>query len=469
MSSEIDQFLASEAAQGLLAGQGEFQLDAQKAIEKLSRFALPEPGLWVLKMVQAAVCLGVETIDFTFQRRKVTVGFANAGNWNAESLLEQLLGGTNSPDSARRHLFSGILGAALGFSQEIEWNCGSSRVRVAKGGPVIESQEPSNTFSLEALRPYRSAFKSGFFTSPIRHLVQQTVQEYKALVDHSFVAPIRILVDKRPLGSSYQVLPAELPRKPNYDSDKSDGRGVMLAQIPVSGLGRPSLGYPLDELPLTTLGEPREKLGTLRLQAQERQPVEAVIGLYSCLQRRSRLNLIMDGVCLQRPLLFDDEGLGFLRPTFEDDADDIVLDVYLAVTWDDLDLSQFSVREQSFAPPVLKCMGAVCDVLDCLREECSKEWEFSKIPPARYESSSISLAGIAGVGVLSIFIPHAIVLGGIFGAGYVAVKAVQATGLGSGMVEKWMKSAHEKNVAVLKSRLEEVVRGVRQLTSAPVE
>jgi hypothetical protein len=57
--SEFDRYLVSEAAQGLFVESGQFQVLPEKA---LGKFALPEPGLWVLKMVQAAVAAGPEPI-----------------------------------------------------------------------------------------------------------------------------------------------------------------------------------------------------------------------------------------------------------------------------------------------------------------------------------------------------------------------------------------------------------------------
>jgi hypothetical protein len=462
-NSELDQYLASAAAQGLFQGEGDFKIQAEKALEKLSRFALPGPGLWVLKMVQAAVRLGASQIEYTFLRRKVTVEFDNRAGWEAEALLGQLLSATVSEDRACRHLFTGILGAALGFSQEVEWSCGGSCVKVGKLGPVAQAQKPSDKFVFTARRPYRPAFTSGLMTSPIRYLLRQTVQEYKALVDHSFIAPLTIIVDKRPLGASYQTNTSSLPPKPGYDSDKPDGRQAMLAQIPLCGLDRAALSYPIDREPLTKLETPREKFETLRLEPDSGEPVQGIICLYSCLQRQSRLNLVMDGVCLERPLLYDDEALWGLRSALEKDHDDFILDVYLAVSFEDLDVSQFSVKLQSFAEPILSGVPKLCQVLTTLHAECPKPWELSKQPPDRFDSKPVSAAEIVLIGFLSMFIPHAIVLGGVVGTGYVAIKALEATGLGSDWLEQRKQAAHRQKWSALQGRLESVISDLNRL------
>ena len=460
MNSELEQYLESAAAQGFFQDEGNFRIQAEKALEKLSRFALPGPGLWVLKMVQAAVRLGVGQIDFTFQRRQVVVTFENRRNWDAEALLAQLLSAKLPDEPACRHLFAGILGAALGFTQEIEWSCGKSRVVVGKNGPVVTSQNDLCEFKLTARRPSRPAITSGLLTSPIRYLLRQTVQEYKALIDQTTVAPITVRIDQRLLVASYQTDINQLPSKPGYDSDKSSGRLVMLAQIPLSGLQRPCLAYPIDETPLTTLDQPADTFETLRLEPEPLQPVQGVVCLYSCLQRESRLNLVMDGVCLQRNLLYEDSQLMELKFALEDGKDDFVLDIYLEVSFQELDISHFSVRTRSFSQAVMLGVPKLRQVLSTLRGQCRLRWEMSKKPPAREGSNLLSVSDIAGAGFLSLFIPHAVVLAGVFGTGYVAVKAIQATGIGADWWQKFQQNSHNEKAKALEERLDSVIQAL---------
>ncbi|MCA9775826.1 MAG: hypothetical protein KC800_03885 [Candidatus Eremiobacteraeota bacterium] len=460
MSSELDRYLASEAAQGLFQEEGEFRIAAEKALEKLSRFALPGPGLWVVKMLQAAVCAGAPSIEFTFERRRVSVKFENVEKWDAEALLHQMMGVALPSQPARRHLFAGILGAALGFSQEITWTCGGSQAHVNKSGAQSKPVDPGFDFKFTATRPWRPAIKSGIISSPIRHLVRQTVQEFTALVEHGSVAPIPVLIDNRPWPSSYITAVDRLPAKPGFDSEKPTGEQVLLAQIPLHGLDRPRVHYPIDSALLTGLDEWKEDFQSICLSPDPDRPVEGVLCLYWCLQRESRLNLMLDGVCLKRSILFEDPDLRRLKDVL---GPDFVLDIYLEIDWDDLDLSQFAVRESSYAESVMKAIPALCESLEALRRECHKpDWTLRKGPPET-PGQPLSVGGLMGMGFLSLFIPHLIVIGSVVGTAYLGYKTVTAMGVGSEWLENRRTSAHKKKVEEFQERLSDVLVGLREL------
>lgn len=464
MSSELDRYLASEAAQGLFQEEGEFRIAAEKALEKLSRFALPGPGLWVVKMLQAAVRAGAPSIEFVFERRRVSVKFENVENWDAGALLYQMMGVALPAQPARRHLFAGILGAALGFSQEVSWSCGQSQAIANKNGAESKPASPGHDFLFTATRPWRPAIKSGIVSSPIRHLVRQTVQEFKALIEHSNVAPIPVLIDNRPWPSSYITTTELLPAKPGYDSENPKGDQVLLAQVPLHALGRPRIHYPIDSTALTELDHWKEDFQSLCLTADPAQPVEGVFCLYSCLQRESRLNLMLDGVCLQRSNLFEDPNLRGLRDAL---GPDFVLDLYFEVGWEDLDLSQFAVRQRSHADSVLKIIPPLREVLIALIRDCHKpDWNLLKGPPET-ATHPVSVGGLVGLGFLSLFIPHFLVLGGIFGTAYLGFKAVTAVGPGSDWLERRQEAAHSKKVVDFQERLNDVLTGLRELSSSP--
>ena len=463
MSSELDRYLASEAAQGLFLEEGEFRIAADKALEKLSRFALPGPGLWVVKMLQAAVCAGAPSIEFIFERRRVTVKFENVGNWDAGALLHQMMGVALPSQPALRHLFAGILGAALGFSQEISWRCGQSQAKVNKHGAESTPAESEQVFLFTATRPWRPAIKSGIVSSPIKHLMRQTVEEFKALVDHSVISPIPLIIDSRPWPSSYMTTIDLLPAQPDYDSDKPKGDQVLLAQVPLHGLGRARLAYPIDSAPLKGFDDWREDFQSLCLSPEPGRAVEGVVCIYSCLQRESRLNLMLDGVCLQRSELFQDPDLAGLREAL---GPDLVLDIYFEIGWDDLDLSQFGVRERSHADSVMRILPSLREALMTLHRDCHKpNWKLRTGPPDA-PWHPLSVGSVVGVGFLSLFIPHFIVLGGLFGTAYLGYKAVTAVGPGSEWLERHQAATHVKKVEELQERLERVLVGLKELSSS---
>ena len=460
MSDNLDQYLASEAAQGLMIDQGEFSLDPEKALEKLSLFSLPEPGLWVVKMVQAAVASGAPEIRFTFERRKVKVKFRPAEDWDAEELLTQLLTAQSPKESSKRHLFSGILGAALGFSEEIAWMTQGKVVRVTKSGPSLEENPEAESFSFAARRPRRSALTSGLFSSPIRYLLRQTAQEYKSLISKTTACPIKIYVDGRLLGCSYQVTTTSLPPTKDYDSESSDGRKVLFAQIPVIGLGRRSLPYPIDSAPLDSVVNQDGAFESIRRPVPADGPVEAVVCVYGCLQRESRINFVMDGVTLQSShlLTLDDPQLNAVRLALENGKDNFVLDVYVQVGWDDLDLTQMAVRQQTYRPILMSCLPEIVRALEDLRIRCERSpWALSTEPPEPRDAPGASMGAVLGAGFMSLFIPHAIILAGACGGFWLVSKAIEATGLTKPLVKRIEDYTHNKQTKELKARLDTVL------------
>lgn len=57
MASELELLLQAYGGQGEYDSSGSFTVDPDKLREKLSRFLLPEPHAYILKLVQWAVAL----------------------------------------------------------------------------------------------------------------------------------------------------------------------------------------------------------------------------------------------------------------------------------------------------------------------------------------------------------------------------------------------------------------------------
>jgi hypothetical protein len=172
---------------------------------------------------------------------------------------------------------------------------------------------------------------------------------------------------------------------------------------------------------------------------------------------------MLDGVCLQRSNLFEDPNLSGLRDAL---GPDFVLDLYFEIDWEDLDLSQFAVRERSHADSVLKIIPSLREALIALHRDCHKpDWKLLKGPP-QAASQPVSIGGLVGMGFLSLFIPHFIVLGGIFGTAYLGFKAVTAVGPGSEWLERRQEAAHNKRVVAFQERLSDVLTGLTELSSS---
>ena len=106
-------------------------------------------------------------------------------------------------------------------------------------------------------------------------------------------------------------------------------------------------------------------------------------------------------------------------------------------------------------------------MLIALIRDCHKpDWNLLKGPPET-ATHPVSVGGLVGLGFLSLFIPHFLVLGGIFGTAYLGFKAVTAVGPGSDWLERRQEAAHSKKVVDFQERLNDVLTGLRELSSSP--
>lgn len=456
----LESFLRGEASLGRQVDRGRFRLDPAQALEKLSKFALPEPGLWVVKLVQAAVACGADEIAFTFLRRQVKVDFLNAQNWQADQLLTALMSGVPPQEEpAQRHFVTAILGAAVGFTQKVSWSCGQTFVRVTADGPAVEANTRSaERVLISATRPWKPKVKAPTFSSPMRYLLRQTAHEFMALVKHCRTSPIAVTCDTFKVPRSYECQTTELPQSADYDSERSDGQKKVLASFPVEALDpAATLVYPIDEQQLSDPEQPQEKFQTLRLPPQGER-VGAVCCLYLCRQRKSRINFVLDGVLLESCELFlsSNHPLPSLLHGPRD-QDDLVLDVYLPVTWQDLDLTQFGVREKTaLRDLILEALSLrLREVLIHQRQYCDRPWDLSAAPAAA--KLPWSLGEVLITGVLTPFIPHFLVLGGVYLCALPFVYAVKPF---TGGITDYF---HRKTWEPLARHLDRIIDGLQEL------
>lgn len=458
--NELERYLSSEAAQGLFLEEGGFHLHPEDALKKLSLFALPEPGMWVLKLLQAAVDIEAPEIRFTFDRRVVKVEFVNTLQWKAGHILSQLLSGQPAQDSALRHLISGIVGAAVGFSETLVWVCGGERVQVHKSGTSrIEGQE-HELFYLSVTRPSTLGLHAKAFHSPLRYVLAQTVDEYKSLVDYARVAPIPVFIDKYRLRGSYHDPSKNLPRTHGYDSDKTDGLCVMLAQFPVQGLGRKKIHYPICDAPLSSYETHAQETNLTTLCLEGSVGVDAVVCLHWCKQRRSRLNLVMDGVIVETRKLFDSSALEPLMKVMEFFGSELALDIYFGVDWEQLDLSQFRSREHHFHNEVVACLPELKRVLTHLVANAHKDWDFSKVPPVKSSLPALSMESLAGGIFISLIVPHLVLVGGVLGTYHLVKKGFEIAGVRSQWLESMRRKARENEVREFQKVLQNLLDAI---------
>ncbi|MCA9779168.1 MAG: hypothetical protein KC800_20710 [Candidatus Eremiobacteraeota bacterium] len=83
MASELELLLQAYGGQGEYDSTGSFTVDPEKLREKLSRFLLPEPHAYILKLVQWAVAAGARRIKVEVGRRRLI--FAHDGRFTDEA------------------------------------------------------------------------------------------------------------------------------------------------------------------------------------------------------------------------------------------------------------------------------------------------------------------------------------------------------------------------------------------------
>lgn len=421
MSSNIGNFLAEQVAEGQRVDSGEFTLDSAKARAKLAEFALSEPGLWVVKIVQSAVACGAPDIEFVMPKREVKVCFLNKPGWCAEKICSFVLSARVPPDRAMAHFQAGILGSSLGeVTDRLSWECGGKRVSLDSRGVSVQDVEDDGYLKLHLRRSQKPSVSVKFFNTPLRYYFRETAHEFHALVERCRCSPIPVQVDGYMLPRHYAQTFLKLPTQNNYDSENPSGRASLLTLIPLTELPEAeSLAYPLRETLLKP--EPRSydehpKFSPTQLPLDEGRRARGVVALYSGLQRRSQINYLLDGALIESRVAFSENPISKAFPALEralnNNKDDFPFDLYLAITPERVDLSHFQVRDLSFAGLGLELCLALKRTFEQIRDNCDKPWDFFHLYKPDFNSvKNVSAGEIVGTGVASLFIPHLLVVG----------------------------------------------------------
>ncbi len=415
---EFSEFLARERTHGVLEQEaGEFQINLQLAIKKQAAFSLPEPGLWLVKIVQAAVASGAEEVRIRFLRRKVIVEFPSPNQWTAEVLLGILSGKTLGNDRALFHLKFGLLAATENFTQTLEWRCGGQKACLSGHDCHLQDFSNDGVFRLVVSRPASSKVKPDRFNSPIRYLFRKTAHEYKAVVDRCRVSPVPIWVDGLKLKSQYHTKPWHLPRKNNFQSEAPTGRRKLLAQIPLSGYPEcPPLPYPIDDQPLSPIGGRRESFSPTYFSSPPGETVKGCVCIYSILQANSRLCYVLDGAIVEEfnYTISAEKGalVSELQNALENGSDNFPLDFYFEVTPSQLDLSHFQVRDKDIGPLLQRSLPILKQTFQSLRDHCELPWDFKNWENSLKPIKNITWGEVVATACLSPFVGYIALYGG---------------------------------------------------------
>jgi hypothetical protein len=101
--SELENFLAEQAAEGYFDSSGEFSLSRDKALAKLSAYQLPRPCAWILKIVSAAQVMGASRLVIRSGSHDVDFQFEGPCTWDYAQVEEAIFDPLTTPDSSLDH------------------------------------------------------------------------------------------------------------------------------------------------------------------------------------------------------------------------------------------------------------------------------------------------------------------------------------------------------------------------------
>ena len=218
LSPEFEEMLVKSGQSGELISTSEFTIDSLKARQKLSENQLPQAGLWLVKLVQAAVALESESASIVFGKRLVEFT-CEYGDLPVEpkKIAQHLLGGTLPDDPFLFHFLAGVRGSFYDdtLTSELEFHTPSHSfcIRFHQGGTDIRDEEGewgrnSCFLVFRTTRPARWPSFNRAATMPLRHLVNRVADEYMAVNNYCWPSSVPLRIDGRELERKYRPSPA---------------------------------------------------------------------------------------------------------------------------------------------------------------------------------------------------------------------------------------------------------------------
>ncbi len=169
--AELDRFLQSQHNQGQDEGEGAFVLDPVRARQQLGRFQLAQPGLYLVKAVQAAVMAGAELVVIKVSRRELTLEFSSEDPEliSPQKISESLLAVHSLAETPLRHLVAAISGAVGSGVKSIAWHTPQGGLSVTESGVEHHSESHSKCcLKVEKKGPLMAWLRGTVFVDEIR-------------------------------------------------------------------------------------------------------------------------------------------------------------------------------------------------------------------------------------------------------------------------------------------------------------
>lgn len=419
-STDLNSFLSLLQSSGTLDSTDSFTIDSLKAGRKIASNQLPQDGLWLAKLVQAAVACRARKIDIKFGRREVRFQFeADHWPWVPRKILEELLSGVLPTEPTLFHLYAGLRNSLFEDTVEAEWTI-STGERLFKasfdsaGTKMLEetSGRPPG-FRLVTSRPPRwPGFKRAAF-SPVGQLIKRTADEFMVLHNYCWSCPVPLYIDGRPLEKRY--VPGPSLREENFFDRAAAGshlssaykvRPVILVKRALEGKTPLELLWEDDQ---GTFEEVEAEGESLHLKKhvyfgqtwidwplRDKKAGGYLLLLFGA-QVTSRIEFLCDGVIVDsHPLPWASKNIKVFGKEVPVNQFKVGVRVLLPVNSSQLDLSHFRVR--NLEEIVEKWQPILQDYLD---KTCSVALKHSKKFKANLVNQPTNMLGRALSGYLS--------------------------------------------------------------------
>lgn len=368
---KLEDFLEKAQASGQFESTSDFTINTLKARHKLAASQLPQEGLWLVKLIQAAVSCGAKKAEIQFGKREVQFHFeVEDWAWEPRKLLHDLLSGVLPSDTTLFHLFAGLRNSLFEDTVRAEWRIATRdklfRARFDESGTKVD-EEPNpgaNGFWLTTSRPPRwPGFKKAAHT-PVKHLVRRTADEYMAIQNYCWTCPIPLYLDGRRLENRY------VPSL-DFHEDRMLHRALAVQHVgsykvrPVLLVKRGLAGAPNLTIPWEDDGGAKTDVDfqghTVQLKKRAyfgqtwmdwADPPAEDIGAYLILvfgaQFDSRIEFVCDGVVVSyEELPWSSGKLKVFGADMPANQFKVSVKLLVSVPAGELDLSHFNVREKS--------------------------------------------------------------------------------------------------------------------------
>lgn len=188
----LKDFLARERSAGSFSSSGLFTLSLKAAQKKLAESRLPNPGFWLLKIVQAAVASGANYVQIRLSRTRTRITFDGPGEdlGGPGEVASNLFALADLKRSSHRHLVLGICAASgLPFKHRLLWRDSRHQRQLSISGDTVRvDQSECEGFTLVLEQ------RLGWFGRPF-----DRAQYHQMLHQRCRHAPIPVLFDGRDL------------------------------------------------------------------------------------------------------------------------------------------------------------------------------------------------------------------------------------------------------------------------------